>query len=152
MFLWKTKLLSSCHSNKLYTSLELPLLTLTFYHQITISCHYCNDLTVFSFFSLNKKNKKINKVKTEWLMQMSLNCKLICFIEYCGILHFFFQLSGKWIWHYFLIMFEDGKTLLDLALCYGKDFKSYDLAKLPKLVPANRYLWMEVCMHPPTLG
>ncbi|GMP72930.1 hypothetical protein CsSME_00030805 [Camellia sinensis var. sinensis] len=35
---------------------------------------------------------------------------------------------------------KDGKTPLDLALCYGKDFKSYDLAKLPKLVPANRYL------------
>ncbi|KAF5961736.1 hypothetical protein HYC85_002945 [Camellia sinensis] len=35
---------------------------------------------------------------------------------------------------------KDGKTPLDLALCYGKDFKSYDLAKLLKLVPANRYL------------
>ncbi|KAL7242754.1 hypothetical protein ACSBR1_015192 [Camellia fascicularis] len=28
---------------------------------------------------------------------------------------------------------KDGKTPLDLALCYGKDFKSYDLAKLLKL-------------------
>ncbi|KAK2987313.1 hypothetical protein RJ640_006401 [Escallonia rubra] len=35
---------------------------------------------------------------------------------------------------------KDGKTPLDLSLCYGKDFKSYDLAKLLKLVPANRYL------------
>ncbi|OAY79165.1 Ankyrin repeat domain-containing protein EMB506, chloroplastic [Ananas comosus] len=33
---------------------------------------------------------------------------------------------------------KDGKTPLDLSLCYGKDFKSYDLAKLLKLVPANR--------------
>ncbi|XP_024978711.1 ankyrin repeat domain-containing protein EMB506, chloroplastic [Cynara cardunculus var. scolymus] len=33
---------------------------------------------------------------------------------------------------------EDGKTPLDVGLCYGKEFKSYDLAKLLKLVPANR--------------
>ncbi|KAJ3700613.1 hypothetical protein LUZ61_004318 [Rhynchospora tenuis] len=33
---------------------------------------------------------------------------------------------------------KDGKTPLDLSLCYGKDFKSYDLARLLKLVPANR--------------
>lgn len=32
---------------------------------------------------------------------------------------------------------KDGKTPLDLSMCYGKDFKSYDLAKLLKLVPAN---------------
>lgn len=35
---------------------------------------------------------------------------------------------------------QDGKTPLDLSLCYGKDFKSYELAKLLKLVPANRDL------------
>lgn len=35
---------------------------------------------------------------------------------------------------------KDGKTPLDIGLCYGKDFKSYDLAKLLKLVPANREL------------
>uniref|UniRef100_A0A5B7AZU7 Uncharacterized protein n=1 Tax=Davidia involucrata TaxID=16924 RepID=A0A5B7AZU7_DAVIN len=35
---------------------------------------------------------------------------------------------------------KDGKTPLDLSLCYGTDFKSYDLAKLLKLVPANRDL------------
>lgn len=35
---------------------------------------------------------------------------------------------------------KDGKTPLDLSLCYGKNFKSYDLAKLLKLVPANRHL------------
>ncbi|OIT30895.1 PREDICTED: ankyrin repeat domain-containing protein EMB506, chloroplastic [Nicotiana attenuata] len=35
---------------------------------------------------------------------------------------------------------KDGNTPLDLSLCYGKDFKSYDLAKLLKLVPANREL------------
>ncbi|KAK9272206.1 hypothetical protein L1049_002577 [Liquidambar formosana] len=35
---------------------------------------------------------------------------------------------------------KDGKTPLDLSLCYGKDFKSYELAKLLKLVPANRNL------------
>ncbi|XP_019707660.1 ankyrin repeat domain-containing protein EMB506, chloroplastic isoform X3 [Elaeis guineensis] len=33
---------------------------------------------------------------------------------------------------------KDGKTPLDLSLCYGRDFKSYELAKLLKLVPANR--------------
>lgn len=33
-----------------------------------------------------------------------------------------------------------GKTPLDMSLCYGKDFKSYDLAKLLKVVPANREL------------
>ncbi|KAG8366861.1 hypothetical protein BUALT_Bualt16G0012000 [Buddleja alternifolia] len=32
----------------------------------------------------------------------------------------------------------DGNTPLDLSLCYGKDFKSYDLAKLLKQVPATR--------------
>lgn len=32
---------------------------------------------------------------------------------------------------------KDGKTPLDLSICYGKDFKSYDLAKLVKLVPYN---------------
>ncbi|XP_010528274.1 PREDICTED: ankyrin repeat domain-containing protein EMB506, chloroplastic [Tarenaya hassleriana] len=31
---------------------------------------------------------------------------------------------------------KDGKTALDLALCYGRDFKSYDLAKLLKILPA----------------
>ncbi|KAJ7961615.1 Ankyrin repeat domain-containing protein, chloroplastic [Quillaja saponaria] len=35
---------------------------------------------------------------------------------------------------------KGGKTPLDLSLCYGKDFKSYDLAKLLKQVPANRDL------------
>ncbi|KAK2647558.1 hypothetical protein Ddye_015047 [Dipteronia dyeriana] len=30
---------------------------------------------------------------------------------------------------------KDGKTALDLSLCYGKDFKSYDLAKLLKILP-----------------
>ncbi|XP_020595538.1 ankyrin repeat domain-containing protein EMB506, chloroplastic-like, partial [Phalaenopsis equestris] len=33
---------------------------------------------------------------------------------------------------------KDGMTPLDLSLCYGRDFKSYDLAKLLKLVPADR--------------
>ncbi|KAL5582495.1 hypothetical protein UlMin_014937 [Ulmus minor] len=32
---------------------------------------------------------------------------------------------------------KEGKTALDLSLCYGKDFKSYDLAKLLKTVPAD---------------
>nr|GMD26090.1 ankyrin repeat domain-containing protein EMB506, chloroplastic [Ipomoea batatas] len=32
---------------------------------------------------------------------------------------------------------KDGNTALDLSLCYGKDFKSYYLAKLVKLVPAE---------------
>ncbi|XP_057984033.1 ankyrin repeat domain-containing protein EMB506, chloroplastic [Malania oleifera] len=32
---------------------------------------------------------------------------------------------------------KNGKTALDLSFCYGKDFKSYDLAKLLKVVPAN---------------
>ncbi|KAL3537901.1 hypothetical protein ACH5RR_001267 [Cinchona calisaya] len=35
---------------------------------------------------------------------------------------------------------KDGNTPLDLSLCYGKDFKSYDLTKLLKLVPANKEL------------
>ncbi|XP_073057755.1 ankyrin repeat domain-containing protein EMB506, chloroplastic-like isoform X4 [Primulina eburnea] len=35
---------------------------------------------------------------------------------------------------------KDGNTPLDLSLCYGKDFKSYDMAKLLKQVPANRSL------------
>ncbi|XP_057520165.1 ankyrin repeat domain-containing protein EMB506, chloroplastic isoform X1 [Amaranthus tricolor] len=33
---------------------------------------------------------------------------------------------------------KDGKTPLDLSLAYGKDFKSYDLTKLLKIVVANR--------------
>ncbi|XP_065880110.1 ankyrin repeat domain-containing protein EMB506, chloroplastic [Euphorbia lathyris] len=33
---------------------------------------------------------------------------------------------------------KDGMTPLDLCLCYGKDFNTYDLAKLVKVVPANR--------------
>lgn len=33
---------------------------------------------------------------------------------------------------------KDGKTALDLSLCYGKDFKSYDLAKLLKIVGTDR--------------
>ncbi|KAL5711684.1 hypothetical protein ACHQM5_013942 [Ranunculus cassubicifolius] len=32
---------------------------------------------------------------------------------------------------------KDGTSVLDLSLCYGKDFKSYDLVKLLKLVPAG---------------
>ncbi|KAH6834417.1 Ankyrin repeat family protein [Perilla frutescens var. hirtella] len=33
---------------------------------------------------------------------------------------------------------KDGNTALDLSLCYGKDFKSYDLAKMLKQVAASR--------------
>ncbi|KAL6605878.1 hypothetical protein ACP70R_041531 [Stipagrostis hirtigluma subsp. patula] len=33
---------------------------------------------------------------------------------------------------------KDGRTALDLSLCFGRDFKSYDLAKLVKIIPANR--------------
>ncbi|CAO2832188.1 unnamed protein product [Amaranthus hypochondriacus] len=33
---------------------------------------------------------------------------------------------------------KDAKTPLDLSLAYGKDFKSYDLTKLLKIVAANR--------------
>ncbi|KAL9227081.1 hypothetical protein vseg_002818 [Gypsophila vaccaria] len=33
---------------------------------------------------------------------------------------------------------KDGNTPLDLSLAYGKEFKSFDLAKLLKTVPANR--------------
>ncbi|XP_041006216.1 ankyrin repeat domain-containing protein EMB506, chloroplastic [Juglans microcarpa x Juglans regia] len=35
---------------------------------------------------------------------------------------------------------KDGRTPLDLSLCYGKDFKSFDLARLLKVVPADRDL------------
>ncbi|PNY06968.1 ankyrin repeat domain-containing protein chloroplastic-like [Trifolium pratense] len=34
----------------------------------------------------------------------------------------------------------DGKTALDLSLCYGKDFMSYDLAKLVKVARTSRAL------------
>ncbi|XP_021741442.1 ankyrin repeat domain-containing protein EMB506, chloroplastic-like [Chenopodium quinoa] len=34
----------------------------------------------------------------------------------------------------------DGRTPLDLSIAYGKDFKAYDLAKLLKMVTANRDL------------
>ncbi|KAJ0100365.1 hypothetical protein Patl1_22022 [Pistacia atlantica] len=34
----------------------------------------------------------------------------------------------------------DGKTALDMSLCYGKTFKSYDLAKLLKILPLERDL------------
>ncbi|KMT03167.1 hypothetical protein BVRB_8g197210 [Beta vulgaris subsp. vulgaris] len=35
---------------------------------------------------------------------------------------------------------KDGRTPLDLSLSYGKDFNSYDLTKLLKIIPANRDL------------
>ncbi|MED6151959.1 hypothetical protein PIB30_087281 [Stylosanthes scabra] len=35
---------------------------------------------------------------------------------------------------------KDGKTALDLCLCYGKDFKSYELAQVVKLVPVDSAL------------
>ncbi|KAK8717060.1 hypothetical protein V6N13_044341 [Hibiscus sabdariffa] len=35
---------------------------------------------------------------------------------------------------------KDGKTALDISLCYGKDFKSYDLAKLLKILPVENYI------------
>ncbi|MED6171228.1 hypothetical protein PIB30_038855 [Stylosanthes scabra] len=35
---------------------------------------------------------------------------------------------------------KDGKTALDLCLCYGKDFKSYEIAQVVKLVPADSAL------------
>ncbi|KAK4409911.1 Ankyrin repeat domain-containing protein, chloroplastic [Sesamum angolense] len=38
----------------------------------------------------------------------------------------------------YLNLLQDGNTPLDLSLCYGKDFKSYELAKLLKQVPATR--------------
>ncbi|XP_023874285.1 ankyrin repeat domain-containing protein EMB506, chloroplastic isoform X3 [Quercus suber] len=33
---------------------------------------------------------------------------------------------------------KDGRTPMDLNFCYGKDFKSFDLAKLLKIMPADR--------------
>ncbi|WJX61948.1 hypothetical protein P8452_46995 [Trifolium repens] len=39
-----------------------------------------------------------------------------------------------------LIKNKAGKTPLDLSLCYGKDFMSYDLARLVKVAPTNRAL------------
>jgi hypothetical protein len=33
---------------------------------------------------------------------------------------------------------QDGRAALDLSLCFGRDFKSYDLVKLVKLISANR--------------
>lgn len=39
-----------------------------------------------------------------------------------------------------LFFFQDGITPLDLSLCFGKDFKSFDIAKLLKVLPANREL------------
>ncbi|KAB5520686.1 hypothetical protein DKX38_025005 [Salix brachista] len=35
---------------------------------------------------------------------------------------------------------KDGMTPLDMSFCYGKDFRSFDIAKLLKVVPANREL------------
>ncbi|KAL4396438.1 ankyrin repeat domain-containing protein EMB506, chloroplastic [Arachis duranensis] len=35
---------------------------------------------------------------------------------------------------------KNGKTALDLCLCYGKDFKSYELAQVVKVVPADSAL------------
>lgn len=35
---------------------------------------------------------------------------------------------------------KDGMTPLDLSLCFGKDFKSFDIAKLLKVLQANREL------------
>lgn len=34
---------------------------------------------------------------------------------------------------------KDGRTPLDLSFCYGKDFKSYDLAKLLKIIATDQY-------------
>ncbi|XVF16482.1 hypothetical protein REPUB_Repub10bG0034900 [Reevesia pubescens] len=50
---------------------------------------------------------------------------------------------------------KDGKTALDLSLCYGKDFKSYDLAKLLKILPADSdemqwSTWRLGAIGPPT--
>ncbi|XP_058110854.1 AP2-like ethylene-responsive transcription factor AIL5 [Magnolia sinica] len=42
------------------------------------------------------------------------------------------------LWAVCSIQLQDGKTPLDLSLCFGRDFKSYELAKLLKLVPADR--------------
>jgi len=42
---------------------------------------------------------------------------------------------------FFVNTLQDGRTALDLSLCFGRDFKSYDLAKLVKLIPANRGVW-----------
>lgn len=36
-----------------------------------------------------------------------------------------------------IAVFQEGKTALDLSLCFGKDFKSYDLAKLVKILPVE---------------
>ncbi|KAJ1437023.1 Photosystem I PsaG/PsaK domain, chloroplastic [Sesbania bispinosa] len=37
---------------------------------------------------------------------------------------------------------KDGKTALDLSLCYGKDFKSYDLARVVKIIVASTSLML----------
>jgi len=55
-----------------------------------------------------------------------------------------FPFFSTWL----LVIFQDGKTALDLSLCYGKDFKSYELAKLLKTVPADSCLWRERCNWP----
>ena len=52
-------------------------------------------------------------------------------------------LNSQVVWIYVYTL-QGGKTPLDLSLCFGRDFNSYDLAKLLKLVPANRGVWGSV--------
>lgn len=70
-----------------------------------------------------------NRFITAWFgaihdMFGEVNCWNVAILNGSGTVRF-----------YTIVVFQDGKTALDLSLCYGKNFKSYDLSKLLKVVP-----------------
>ncbi|XP_010272028.1 PREDICTED: ankyrin repeat domain-containing protein EMB506, chloroplastic isoform X2 [Nelumbo nucifera] len=77
----------------------------------------CRDIAKVLLVNGADKNRR-NKVLSAWLSIQVLTLRIDLLPIQWSSMH-------------------DGKTPLDLSLCYGKDFKSYDLAKLLKLVPAD---------------
>lgn len=103
-----------------------------YYIEICVSLKECENQT-----------RTCNLIWNEYKLRVHLpggrNKNAYDFILFC-----YLRVSGNWV--NALMLFQDGRTALDISLCYGKDFKSYDIAKLLKLVPANRY-WRALYGH-----
>ncbi|MED6174499.1 hypothetical protein PIB30_069588 [Stylosanthes scabra] len=95
----------------------------------------------------HENNEVAKKQRQRWIESELKHAKSFGGMGPEGILDygpiFFMRLNSFWTQkkeQYCNKISTDGKTTLDLCLCYGKDFKSYELAQVVKVVPADSAL------------
>lgn len=74
---------------------------------------------------------KQEEQRCEWRKYIEKRLETIC------IFCFLFNIRSIWFMLLAVFFFQDGKLALDMALCFGRDFKSYDLVKLLKIMPTG---------------